>query len=67
MGTERDEWPGRLRERAEESLRRRAARAATRRDMARRRSKGMESRIAEKLMRADLDAACADALAGRDD
>lgn len=64
--SERDEWQRRLREQVEESVRRRAARAAVRQDLARRRKRGMEARIAAKLMRTDLDAACADADAGRE-
>jgi hypothetical protein len=63
---ERDEWQRRLREQVEGSVRRRAARAAVRQDLARRRRRGMDARVAAKLMRADLDAACADTDVSRD-
>jgi len=53
---EREAWRQGLQERVDESLRRRAARAAVRQDLARRRRRGLESRLAEKLIRADLDA-----------
>ena len=59
-GPEVEEWQRRLQQRTEESLRRRAARAAVRREMAVRRRKGMELRMAEKLIRADLAARAAD-------
>ena len=59
-GVEVEEWQRRLQERTEESRRRRAARAAVRREMAVRRRKGMELRMAEKLIRADLEARAAD-------
>jgi hypothetical protein len=51
------EWRRCLQEGVDESRRRRAGRAAARSDLNRRRVRGLEIRTAERLMRADLDAA----------
>jgi hypothetical protein len=54
------EWRRCLQEGVDESRRRRADRTAARRDLNRRRVRGLEIRTAERLIRADLDAAQAE-------
>jgi hypothetical protein len=49
--SDRAEWGRRLRVASDESLRRRAVRAAVRRDMAKRRRHGLDARQAAKLSR----------------
>jgi hypothetical protein len=49
--SDRSEWGRRLRAASDESLRRRAVRAAVRREMAKRRRHGMDARQATKLSR----------------
>jgi hypothetical protein len=59
-GPDADDWQGRLRLAAEESLRRRRARAAERRERAGRRARGLAERHAWRLARLDARAACAE-------